>query len=248
MKHAPHDTAGFRVAIAFVVTFSLCAVRTGTATPFQNLDFESAVIGTPVNGRLPASQALPYWMVFPGMNGTVWYDDIALDNPSVSLHDRLDTLGMKPLQGNYSVAIKDGWGMSPDLYDAWISQTGDVPGNAKSLMFITDSAPAEVIARFRVSLNAITIPMYVYSVRDTDSNGRAVYTYYGDVSAFSGQTNVALKFDKLIQDPNDPSGDHAWVTLDAIQFSTIIVPEPSALVLLGVAILSLAGYFWRRRL
>jgi hypothetical protein len=35
------------------------------------------------------------------------------------------------------------------------------------------------------------------------------------------------------------------VDLDAIQFSS--VPEPSALVLLAIGILSLAGYCWPRR-
>jgi hypothetical protein len=35
--------------------------------------------------------------------------------------------------------------------------------------------------------------------------------------------------------------------LDAIQFSTIVVPEPSALILLAAALLSLVGYFWKRR-
>ncbi len=177
---------------------------------------------------------------------TFWYDGLTLDIPSVSIHDGLDANGLKPLQGNYSVVLQDGWG-SPGVYDAWISQAGDVPGDANSLVLSTDISPEQWAGRFTVSLNATAVPMYLYSAGAADANGRTVDTYIGDVRAFSGETNVVLKLDKLVQDPSNPTGPHGLITLDAIQFSTIIVPEPSALVLLGVAILSLAGYRWRLR-
>ena len=71
-----------------------------------------------------------------------------------------------------------------------------------------------------------------------------VETLAGNISAFAGSTNVELQFEELANDPSNPF--QPYVNLDAITFSTTIVPEPSSLVLLAVGILSLAGYCWRR--
>ena len=92
------------------------------AAAFQNLGFESAVIGTPVNYELPASQALPHWTSNNYYNSqagyqTVVYDTIALSSVCVSIHDgRSGNVGdFNPLQGSYSVMLQDGSSQSGDL-------------------------------------------------------------------------------------------------------------------------------------
>jgi hypothetical protein len=211
------------------------------AAPFQNLDFESAVIGTPVGPLVPASQALPYWTSGNYNPGYVLYDTMSAGSVAVSLHDYSSTF-ILPLQGQYSVMLQNGLGGptgSPE--DAWISQAGDVPSNAHSLMFSTDYIQG---ANLVVSLNGGPIPMSLYSVGPVinAANG-PVETYIGDISAFAGQQDVTLRFETVpILYPSFGEAD-----LDAIQFSTIVVPEPSALILVGAGLLSLAGYFWKRR-
>jgi hypothetical protein len=91
-----------------------------------------------------------------------------------------------------------------------------------------------VSGQLTVSLNGVD----VYTTYAT-FDGRTK-TFACDVTAFAGQSDVELRF-------SAGGASDALFTLDAIQFSPIIVPEPSALVLLGVALLSLAGYGWRCR-
>lgn len=111
-------------------------------------------------------------------------------------------------------------------------------------MFKTDMA--QYIDRLVVSLNGTAIPMRLYSVDDTvNSSWGPIKTYIGDISAFSDQQDVELRFTKLVQDPSHPY-NYGVIDLDDIQFSTIVVPEPSSLLLLAIALIPLAGYCWRR--
>jgi len=149
---------------------------------------------------------------------------------------------MYPLQGQYSVILQNGGsGEVLTPVDAWISQTGDVPSDARSLMFSTDYAYSCNIV---VSLNGTAISTSLYSVGAVvNANGGPVQTYIGDISAFAGQQNVVLRFETV------PTGDpyRGAADLDAITFSPISVPEPASLVLLAAAFFSLAGYYWHRR-
>ena len=237
MKWVPCRPALIALAVAVII----CGPKMGVASPFQDLDFESAVIGTPVYGTLPAAQAMPGWASdgfsvydWPPYNGASYvpYDTISTGGTIVSLEDGLDPyFHFHPIQGSYSALLQSG----DPRYEpvAWISQTGDVPSNANSLMFSTDSAWASSLA---ASLNGTVIPMSLYSVGPViDSNLGPVETFIGDIRQFTGQGNVELRF--------TGSGG-----LDAIQFSSIIVPEPSMLVLLSIGILSLAGCCWQRRM
>jgi hypothetical protein len=217
--------------ITFAVAVVLCSSESAMGAPFQNLDFESAVIGKPTGDVLPASQAMPGWTSngFFAVGGVpdLFYDTISTGGTIVSLEDGLDPyFHFHPIQGSYSALLQSG----DPRYEpvAWISQTGDVPSNANSLMFSTDSAWASSLA---ASLNGTVIPMSLYSVGPViDSNLGPVETFIGDTRQFTGQGNVELRF--------TGSGG-----LDAIQFSSLIVPEPSMLVLLSIGILSLAAYF-----
>jgi len=64
------------------------------------------------------------------------------------------------LAGQYSVLLQNG-SINGSPHDAWISQAGDVPCSARSLMFDSDLISA---ANLVVTLNGTPIPMSVFSV------------------------------------------------------------------------------------
>jgi hypothetical protein len=225
------------------------------SSSFHNLDFESAVINGEPYSSQPASQALPGWTI-SSPNGYVLYDSITLDSSCISLHDGLGSIGWGdffPLQGHYSIMLQDGGSDfgSPPYYlaDAYIAQTGDVPSNARSILFSSDTSA--YIDHFVVSLNGMAIPMYPYSTGQVVNTnfpayGAPVVTYIGDVSAFADQTDVELRFTKLVQDPSNEY-IHGFMGLDAVHFSSISIPEPSTLTMLAVGAISLGIYLFRRR-
>ncbi len=226
----------YPLAIIVAVAVALCGPEAAVGAPFHNLGFESAVIGTPVNFELPASQALPYWTASYGNPGYVLYDTVSTGVPAVSIQDGLTPYGlpliMEPIQGSYSVFIQAG--DDPDG-DAWIAQTGDIPGNAQSLMYMTEANFSNLV----VSLNGTDIPMSLYSVGAViNSYHGAVETFIGDIRAFSGQQDVTLKFDV-----SHPGYGDQPATLDGIQFSPTIVPEPSTLALIVIGVLQRPLYF-----
>ena len=247
MKGWHNGSMRLLVTMVCVVVFVCVGMDNARAEAFRNLDFESAVIGTPVNYEVPASQALPSWTCNSWDPGYVAYGTIALDAPCISIHDgHSGYLGdFNPLQGQYSIMLQDGADAFGHTFDAWISQTGDVPINAKSLMFESDIST--YVNELQVSINAVVIPFALYSVDGTvNSSFGPVKTYICDISSFAGETDAVLEFDKLVHDTTHPY-NHGMVDLDAIRFSSIVAPEPSSLVLLVIGILSLAGYCWRRR-
>jgi hypothetical protein len=126
---------------AAVVPFSGCDVANGAE--FVNLDFELAVIGIPMNHFLPASEAMPGWTTGNSAPGYVAYDAVTLGSTMVSIQDGLTPYGrpafMQPIQGSYTALLQSG--LYPDhggFHDAWISQTGDIPVDARSLKFSSD--------------------------------------------------------------------------------------------------------------
>ncbi len=237
MKPRPSHVSRL-TALAFCIAAYAFGGVPAAAAPFSNLDFESAVIGTPVGRQLPTSQALRYWTAqaqgaYPGEVG---YDAMVLDAAEVSLQDGLTPYSdyqriMYPLSGSYSVLLQSGHDYLGTPTTSWISQTGDVPADANSILFIgDDGAPT-------VSLNGTVIPTSVYSVGPTlNSNHGPVDTYIGDIRAFSGQQNVVLTFESA-----------GFNTLDNIQFSPTVVPEPSTLALLTIAALVALAPLARRR-
>jgi len=249
-----------RVLVALIAGAAVAFVwpAQASAAAFQNLDFESAVVGTaaPIT-LLPASQALPGWTSNNWDSGQVLYDGTAFDSVCTSLHDGRGigqpqpSRDFHPLQGAYSLMLQDGETAENVnvAVDAYVCQTGDIPGYARSLMFSTDMA--YYVDHLQVSLGGTVIPMHLYSVGSVVNHPSGpwfgpVETFIGDISTVAGQQDVELRFTKLVQDPSNPY-NHGFADIDAIQFSTIVVPEPSSLVLLAIGILSLAGYCWRRR-
>ena len=230
------------LAYAGVAVFAFFGAVQAFASPFQNLDFEDAVIGAPVDNQLPAAEALPNWDNNNGNPGYVQYDYSTnmSSSPAIEIADGLPSIydNLRPLQGNYSIVLSGGFGLSPT--NAWISQTGDVPAGVRSIIFCSDEINS--INGVVVSLNGARIPVSVYSVGAAVNEGRGfgpVTTYIGDVSAFAGQQDVVLRFDQW-----DFYGTGGRVDLDAISFST--VPEPSSLALLAIGMVTTCVYVLRR--
>ena len=140
--------------VMVAVTVAGFARRT-TAAPFQNLNFESATVGTPVGFSLAIRQALPDWTAGSGSTQftTVPYDTGSTGAPAVSLQDGGNPYGdgvfIDPLQGSYSVLVQGGSGGPPPPgnppNDGWLAQTGDVPSAARSLLFESDCFPAPAL-------------------------------------------------------------------------------------------------------
>ena len=241
----------FGSAVLVGIVFFCCKVGNVYGEPFQNLGFEEAVIGPVYENTVSASQALPYWTnSYEAAGGSaIWYDATPNTSPCVSIHDgkpgdQVWGHPYSPLVGNYSVFLAEGAGPYGDIINSWIAQTGDVPADARSLMFKTDMPQG--VNRLVVSLNGTAIPMQLYSTDGTvNPYWGPVETFIGDISAFTGQQNVDLQFTKIDQDPSDPYV-FGGVDIDNIQFSPTVVPEPSTLALIVIGVLSAPLYFLLR--
>lgn len=199
---------------------------------FQNLDFEAVALPTPIPFPfMPTSNALPGWAASPyGMSGpvvqtgSVLYNSQELDASAVGVWGPGGAY--QPLQGSYSVRLAGSTdGANPA--SASISQSGQIPENAQSLVFfskpVTD-IPGAFVGEpiFEVTFSGQAIPLVqIGSTVEYDIMS-------GDISGFAGQTGVLLF--------TAPRNHVGW--LDNIQ----IVPEPSSLSLFSMGVL-LVG--WR---
>jgi hypothetical protein len=131
--------------------------------------------------------------------------------------------------GNYTAYLQPGAAQNTS-----ISQTGTIPSDAESLTFkLWQPGFAKPIL---VSFAGDTLSPVLLGA-GTSPSGQA-YTLYGvDVAPFANQTG-ALEFTAQANGFNT-------ALLDDISFSTTVVPEPSALILTGIAGATFACY-WRR--
>jgi hypothetical protein len=210
-----------------------CASAQGT---FQNLDFESAHNIPAFDPHahpwyMSAADALPGWSCYVGTNQTTFvaFNDLTLDAAGVSLITNTSAYYPMPaglLSGQYCVSLQYGAvSAGPLVYGpASIAQSGQVPSDARSIQF-RGTVP------FTVTFGGNSIPLVVLSSQGDYS------IYGGDISQFAGQTGE-LTF---------TSYSH-FDFLDAIQFSTEAIPEPSSAflfitggILLGVRSLKCTG-------
>jgi len=241
------------VSIRCVVLF-LAPIAALHASSFQNLNFESASVAsapasyTPWDAYDPisAASALPFWTVEEDNTGcnAVWRQPVALDETSVALvgakGTQSDPQSGTPIQGKYSVALSSnpqtsGSG-SPYFSFASIAQTGNVPVQAKSIVFLMEGAygPAPLVTLGGTPINLIAL---------SDNNN--VYTMAGDISEFAGQ-NLELKF--LCQGTGNRSVDfgESGFELDNISFSTVAIPEPSSYAALIAGTALVGTWIFRR--
>ena len=185
---------------------------------FTNLDFESAkvIFATNPPGLIATSNAFPGWSVFGGTNQAFYVPYNYSAGPDVT---GLVGSNSSVLNGNFSASM---------VQNETMSQTGLVPNGTESLLFDATSSS------FLVSLGSQNLS-YIAISNALNSYGNSYTIYAADVSAFAGQTET-LSFSSPVA---------YYGLLDDIQFSTVAIPEPSAISLLclGSGIL----FYVRRR-
>jgi hypothetical protein len=142
------------------------------------------------------------------------------------------------VDGNYSAYLQAGpypGGSSP-FQSASIAQTGEVPLTAESLQF---KAWEMFGGNFTVSFDGASLPLDLLST-GTAFSGQPYDVYGVNIAPYAGQTGT-LEFTENIGNGNS-------LLLDDIGFSTTSVPEPSPLVLTGIAgAMFAARRRWRRK-
>jgi hypothetical protein len=199
---------------AMPILFGLSGHAQGT---FQNLDFESANLP---NGTQPGpvlvANALPGWSVYYGTNqvNQIFYNDISLGAPQVTLLSANDPFGPNAIEGNFGVLLQGG----SSLTGVSIRQNGLVPVTAESILFKASSA-----GPMTLSLGGQAIPLVILGT------GPNFTLYGGNIPiTLAGQVEQ-LAFSV----PNGVGGNNAW-NLDSIVFSPSLIPEPGALQILAL--------------
>lgn len=231
-----------------------CLAESDFAQTFTNLNFERASL-VPVPGDPYSSVQFP--QAFPGWTGTVGgvqqslaeYDGLFLDSAGIAIinsnfsitasspyYGYAASLGL--IQGRYTAILQSGLtlGANPQPADTTLSQTGLVPIGTQSLLFEAYEAFDQSYPFLVVTLGGQTLSLVTIS-------NALNYTLYGaNVSAWAGQT-AQLSFTLLAENPHV---NNEYVSLDAIQFSTQSVPEPSTFALAALGALFL-GFSRRSR-
>jgi hypothetical protein len=193
---------------------------------FVNLDFESPNTPlTPANFQVPAADAVPGWSVYTydlvNPQSSVVYNSLSLGAAAVSIQGpgSLESI----LQGDYSVILQGSTAGPPG--GAAIAQTGQIPQNAKSLVFFEGYFPG-----VHVSFGGQAIPLVQLGTTPNYS------ILGGDISAYAGQTGE-LRFTV----PADSGAE-----IDNIQFSVLPVPEPGTLYVMAMGVLFASLRCWRK--
>ena len=178
---------------------------------FVNLNFEAAVTTNGVYSDILPTDAFPNWIASAPF---YYYNGTSLSGRSISIMDTNALYIPNQVEGNFYALLFTVSGNSAIS----LSQSGLVPATAKSILFWGDNRGMQI------TFNGAPL---TFGVLSTSAN----YKVYGaDISQFAGQTGL-LSFS---------AANGAKGILDNIQFSTVAVPEPTSLSLLG-----LAGFgFW----
>ena len=202
---------------------------------FVNLDFESAqVSGYAPGSNIPISNALPGWVGYsinpgnPTQSITEVYYEATTPFIGFPATIALQTTNngtippvFLPIQGSYSVFLESQF-FPPKVSRPYaaIGQTGEIPTDAKTLLFWGNFSGQVTFAGLAIS----------YAAVETIPNN---YIYAADISLLAGQTG------KLLFSTTD---NLFAATLDNIQFSPQPIPEPSAVALLAIGSLLLIVY------
>ena len=217
--------------VTFIFLGILGIQRDATAGEFQNLSFENPIMPFVPDDpegfdRIPISQVMPGWTAYMGEHpiDLVDFNARPLSAAGISLYSRPEgLLGWPVIEGEYSALIQSGRDLfyTGEPVSASLAQIGLVGSQFMSVqMKIKSNAP------FSVSMGGQSVEMVVLDQQPT-------YTLYGgDVSMFSGREaelriTSDLYFSPLI-------GGFGRMFLDDIEFSTMVVPEPSPWMLLGI--------------
>lgn len=206
--------------ILFAATLIL-AIHSSSAQGFVNLNFENANLSNdaPPFGFLPWSEAVPGWNHGDGAStDTVYHGNVHVGiSPWYLLVDGQSTiddwLGFTSLDGRFAIAMKNGNASSLDPQSPWVnsflSQNGMIPIGTQSLtLFASGSLGIQWNGN---SLDVVALGGNLYGA---------------DVSALAGTTGE-LKVVNLGTDQLD------ILTIDNIQFSSSVVPEPTTIAMIA---------------
>lgn len=244
--HYSFAAAAVRRAFSVMACIAVLAVsNAASGAPFTNLDFEQAqvVVNDPIYGWLDWNLAAPGWSPRDGSpdSEVVYYGSGHLGYAQYIMLVDNNHLNLDPIAGQYSIYIKGS--MFADGGDAWISQTGEVPGFATAIELLV-KGDVPIVSMNGNSVDLIPVGMQGGAVR-----------YAGGISVYAGSTATlrinypATTWTEETWDEEEyvASGGLNAGMIDSIQFSTRIVPEPSTIGLAGVGLVMLAGLAWRRR-
>jgi hypothetical protein len=216
-----------RVSQFTVASLAIVFTQAVFAQGFQNLNFENGVF-VPIDGdpygRVQWDQAMPGWQGYVGgMQMTSIIPNgvpIGLPGQTPFIAIIAPPMGSAP-EGSSQIAFgaaTDGLG---NRINVALSQTGEIPSQAMSLLFLANYAPAVLLDGRQLAV--VTV-----------GTGPLSSTLFGvDVTSFAGQT-LELRFEPGL------GIDY----LDNIQFSSTGIPEPSAFSLFLLGSLTLG---WHRR-
>jgi hypothetical protein len=180
-----------------------------------------------------------------GPDNTVLFNGYALDGPSVSLHGTNDLLA-PVLSGNYSILLQGGSPFVSQQYGAAsIFQSGQIPATAKSLIYLEELDVTLLrhlpLPFIQVNFNGQSLSPVAMGIASPWSidispyawqSGNPIVAWGIDISPYAGQSGE-LRFTV------------PWLgasILDGIQFSSIPIPEPSALPLGILGLIWLAAF------
>jgi hypothetical protein len=203
---------------------------------FENLDFDSANIpsGTAAGTLVPASEALPFWMVYVDgvQQSQVLYNSLYIGTATVALVGPGSTAGGVIPGNTYTAVLQSGQGTS-GLVSASIAQSGTIPASTQSLLF---ESSLQYGAGWYVSIGGQNI-----AVTPLASLGSFYELYGANIPGFAGQA-AQLEFTALAG-----PGPMVNMYLDDIQFSTQAIPEPQTWTLLFCGAGALSLWRWKRK-
>ena len=216
---------GFKVALFAGLLLLVVAPARTVASPFVNLDFEQAVVPPGTGPAVAASTAFPGWTprIASLVQSEVYYNYPGIGEGCVVLYDQPLSIGGLPvLEGHFSVALISGGATE----EASLSQRGEIPVDARSLLFLGPPRPPAVVAIDGNVLDLVSLP-----------NEESSLPLWGaDITRFAG-SNVDLRLSSV----HPPNGNIAGI--DSLRFSTQPVPEPALPGLLTFA----AVWAWTHR-
>lgn len=205
-----------KALFALILSGAVASVAHGQA--FTNLGFEEATSvpdpGGPGIQLLDWSTAVPGWGHSMGADtSVVYYGGTHVGQTQWFLLVDGATMPGGPLAGAYSLQFASGYSNfgSSTWVNAYVSQTGSVPTDAKSVTLLATGP-------LGITINGTDVPLV--------SLGGSAYGI--DISPYAGLA-VELKF------INTSSEFFKPVTLDSVAFSTSPVPELPVWLMLGPA-------------
>jgi hypothetical protein len=236
MGYATAGRFGQIIALVTAIVFSITGGR-ATAGPFANLDFEDS----PLSGATPpyeppfaetdTSLLFPAWTLWISENVQTkgWFNTYLLAGAQGALMAS-DDPHPEVIQGTKSLFLS-GW---VDGISASVSQSGDVPPDAKSVRFIARntayrSNPVPPSTLF-LRMNGQNLPLVILG-----STGTGDFEFGADISPFAGAT-ANLRFGVAAY---THPGDTLFGNFDSVSFSLEPIPEPATPLLIPCVLLAL---------